>query len=101
MRRARCWRIGRAKAAVLPVPVGASASRSRPASRGGIAASWIARLLHRHRWIGYVGLAIVLYVALHMIWEGHRDVIVDLGHAGAYNAVAPSLLDIPPEPKKP
>ncbi len=34
------WRIGRAKAAVLPVPVGASASRSRPARRGGIAASW-------------------------------------------------------------
>jgi YjbE family integral membrane protein len=67
----------------------------------GIAASWIARLLHRHRWIGYVGLAIVLYVALHMIWEGHRDVVVDLGHTGAYNAVAPSLLDIHPEPGKP
>ena len=33
------WRIGRAKAAVLPVPVGASASRSRPARRGGIAAA--------------------------------------------------------------
>ena len=42
--RARCairWSMGRAKAAVLPVPVGASASRSRPASRGGIASRWI------------------------------------------------------------
>lgn len=41
----------------------------------GVAASWIARLLHRYRWIGYVGLIIVLYVALHMIWEGGVDVI--------------------------
>jgi len=65
----------------------------------GIAASWIARLLHKHRWIGYVGLAIVLYVALHMIWEGHRDVVADLGHTGVYNAAVPWFLDIPhPEP---
>jgi YjbE family integral membrane protein len=63
----------------------------------GVAASWIANLLHRHRWIGYVGLAIVLYVALHMIWEGHRDVVVDLGHVGTYNAVAPEPLEIKPE----
>ncbi len=44
----------------------------------GVAASAIARLLHKHRWIGFVGLAIVLYVALHMIWEGHRSVVIDL-----------------------
>ena len=29
----------------------------------GVAASWIAKLLHRYRWIGYVGLLIMLYVA--------------------------------------
>ena len=40
----------------------------------GLAASWIAKLLHRYRWIGYVGLAIVVYVALHMIWEGAHKV---------------------------
>ncbi len=40
----------------------------------GIAASFIARLLHRHRWIAYVGLAIILYVALDMIWRGANDV---------------------------
>jgi YjbE family integral membrane protein len=34
------------------------------------AASLIARLLDRQRWIAYVGLAIVLYVALDMIWRG-------------------------------
>ncbi|PZF77898.1 TerC family protein [Aestuariivirga litoralis] len=36
----------------------------------GLAASFIARLLNRHRWIAYVGLAIILYVALDMIWRG-------------------------------
>jgi YjbE family integral membrane protein len=36
----------------------------------GIAASYIARLLQRYRWIAYVGLAIILYVSLKMIYEG-------------------------------
>jgi YjbE family integral membrane protein len=62
----------------------------------GIAASWIARLLHRFRWIGYVGLLIVLYVALHMIWEGHRQVVADLGRTAQYNAVVPDFMDIKP-----
>ena len=60
----------------------------------GVAASWIARLLHRFRWIGYLGLAIVLYVALHMMWEGHRDLVRDLGWTQEYNEVAPGPLDI-------
>ena len=63
----------------------------------GVAASWIARLLHRFRWIGYVGLLIVLYVALHMMWEGHRTVVVDLGRTADYNAVMPSALEIGPQ----
>jgi YjbE family integral membrane protein len=40
----------------------------------GLAASFIARLLHRYPWIAYVGLAIILYVALKMIWEGGMEV---------------------------
>lgn len=36
----------------------------------GVAATWIARLLERNRWIAYVGLLLILYVALKMIWEG-------------------------------
>ena len=60
----------------------------------GVAATWIARLLHKYRWIGYVGLIIVLYVALHMMWEGHRDVVVDLGNRDAYNAFVPDFMDI-------
>lgn len=40
----------------------------------GLAASFIARLLNRHRWIAYVGLLIIVYVALKMIWEGIHEV---------------------------
>jgi YjbE family integral membrane protein len=40
----------------------------------GIAASLIARLLQRHRWIAYLGLAIILYVALDMIYRGAQEV---------------------------
>jgi YjbE family integral membrane protein len=36
----------------------------------GAAATLIAGLLKRFHWIAYVGLAIIFYVALHMIWEG-------------------------------
>jgi YjbE family integral membrane protein len=40
----------------------------------GVAASFIARLLQKHRWIAYVGLAIILYVACDMIWRGALEV---------------------------
>jgi YjbE family integral membrane protein len=40
----------------------------------GIAANFIASLLHRYRWIGFVGLAIILYVAGDMIYRGAIDV---------------------------
>lgn len=40
----------------------------------GLAASFIARLLQRHRWIAYLGLLIIVYVALSMIWEGWHQV---------------------------
>ena len=36
----------------------------------GFAAVGVARLLHRWPWIGYIGLVVVLYVALHMVWDG-------------------------------
>lgn len=41
----------------------------------GLAASFIARLLQRHRWIAYVGLAIILYVALEMIYRGSAELV--------------------------
>jgi len=40
----------------------------------GVAASFIARLLQRHRWIAYVGLAVILYVAVEMIYRGAIEV---------------------------
>ena len=40
----------------------------------GFAASFIARVLDRQRWIAYLGLAIILYVALDMIWRGALEV---------------------------
>jgi YjbE family integral membrane protein len=40
----------------------------------GLAASFIARLLSKHRWIAYVGLAIILYVAGDMIYRGWVEV---------------------------
>ncbi|WP_292028378.1 TerC family protein [Brevundimonas sp. UBA2416] len=60
----------------------------------GVAATFIAKLLTKHRWIGYVGLVIVLYVAVHMIWDGARSVIVRTDRMDAFNASAPGFLDI-------
>jgi YjbE family integral membrane protein len=40
----------------------------------GVAASFIARLLHKHRWIVYIGLLIILYVALEMCYRGIQEV---------------------------
>ncbi|MDQ2635040.1 MAG: TerC family protein [Pseudomonadota bacterium] len=41
----------------------------------GLAATFIARLLQRHRWIAYVGLAIILYVSLEMIYRGIHEIL--------------------------
>ena len=60
----------------------------------GVAATFIAKLLNKYRWIGYVGLVIVLYVALSMIWDGYRSVVVRTGNTEQFNAAAPAFLDI-------
>jgi YjbE family integral membrane protein len=62
-----------------------------------VAATFIAKLLNRWRWLGYVGLAMVLFVSARMIWEGHRDVVESLGKTAPYNAVMPDALDIKPK----
>lgn len=36
----------------------------------GLAANLIAKLIERHRWIAYIGLAVIVVVALRMIYEG-------------------------------
>lgn len=40
----------------------------------GFAATFIARLLEKHRWIAYVGLVIILYVAFDMCYRGALEV---------------------------
>ena len=40
----------------------------------GFAANFIAKLLQKHRWIGYVGLLIIFYVALDMCYRGAQEV---------------------------
>ena len=44
----------------------------------GAAASLVARLLERYRWLAWVGLAIVLYISCKMIWEGVHEVFAAL-----------------------
>jgi YjbE family integral membrane protein len=41
----------------------------------GVASTYIARLLDRHFWISWVGLGIITFVALRMIWEGSTEVL--------------------------
>jgi YjbE family integral membrane protein len=40
----------------------------------GLAANLIAKVLDRQRWVAWVGLLIVVYVALQMIWHGGHEV---------------------------
>jgi YjbE family integral membrane protein len=40
----------------------------------GVAANIIAQYIERYRWIAWVGLAVIVYVAGKMIWEGFHEV---------------------------
>jgi predicted tellurium resistance membrane protein TerC len=48
----------------------------------GIAANVLGRLLQKHRWIAYVGLAIILYVACEMIHRGAHELTPVIGAVG-------------------
>ena len=45
----------------------------------GLAANIIAKYIERYRWIAYVGLVVILYVAVKMIYDGWVDPQVGLG----------------------
>jgi YjbE family integral membrane protein len=45
----------------------------------GVAANFIARYIERYRWIAYLGLAVILYVAVKMIYDGWIHPEVGLG----------------------
>jgi YjbE family integral membrane protein len=36
----------------------------------GFAANYVAKLIERHHWVNYIGLAVILWVACNMIYEG-------------------------------
>jgi YjbE family integral membrane protein len=56
----------------------------------GVAASFIARLLHRYRWIAWIGLLIILYVSIRMLYDGADQL---LGHT---LPMIPGLKGAPP-----
>jgi len=53
----------------------------------GIAANLIARYIERYRWIGYIGLLVILWVAVKMVWDGYHDVAPVLGWPSVANAI--------------
>jgi YjbE family integral membrane protein len=53
----------------------------------GVAANLIARYIERYRWIAWVGLVVILWVALKMIWDGYHDVAPVLGWPAVHEAV--------------
>lgn len=40
----------------------------------GLAANLVARMVQRYHWIAYIGLVVILYVALNMVWDGWHEV---------------------------
>lgn len=60
--------VAREKLTILVIGLGFSVALM------GIAASFIARLLHSQRWIAYAGLLMILYVAVEMIYRGFEQV---------------------------
>jgi YjbE family integral membrane protein len=51
----------------------------------GIAARFIANLLHRYRWIAYIGLAVILYVALGMVFRGAQELTPVVAALAGFN----------------
>ncbi len=41
----------------------------------GVGATLIARLLNDHKWVGYIGLLMIVYVACSMIYKGGREIM--------------------------
>jgi predicted tellurium resistance membrane protein TerC len=48
----------------------------------GIAATLIARFMERHHWLSYIGLAVVSYVAVTMIYHGAGEILPVVTNSG-------------------
>lgn len=60
----------------------------------GLAATFVARLLSKYRWIAWVGLVLILYVALKMIYDGTLDVM----GVGPHSTPEPAAATAPANP---
>jgi YjbE family integral membrane protein len=45
----------------------------------GLAANLVAKLVQKYHWIAWIGLVVILYVALNMVWEGWHQVAPLIG----------------------
>jgi YjbE family integral membrane protein len=61
----------------------------------GLAATLIAQLLARHGWIAWVGLLVIVYVALQMIFQGTQQVTEKVPEAYAYLLLPFGYLALP------
>ena len=61
----------------------------------GVAATFIAKLLEKHRWIAWVGLLVILYVAGSMIYEGTFQIADNVPQAYAYLLLPLGWMAIP------
>ena len=61
----------------------------------GVAASFIARLLDRYRWVAWIGLAVILYVSVDMILDGTKEVTQRVPDAYAYLLLPLGYLALP------
>jgi YjbE family integral membrane protein len=61
----------------------------------GVAATLIANLLNRHRWIAWVGLLVILYVAVEMIFSGTHEVAERVPGAYAHLLLPLGYLALP------
>jgi YjbE family integral membrane protein len=57
----------------------------------GAVASYVATLIQTHKWIAYVGLAVIVYVASNMIWRGAEEIQTEV-LSGLHPTVASSVL---------
>lgn len=65
-----------------------------------VAANYIAKLLATYPWISWIGLAIIVYVALHMCWTGLHDigclyVSADVCEAGMISTMRTLMSGVP------
>ena len=57
----------------------------------GAVANYVATLIQTHKWIAYVGLAVIVYVAGNMIWRGAEEIQTEV-LGGLHPTVASSVL---------